>query len=135
MIRPILGTAEKPLTTDDLEQVAERYKVAIIAPPHEILDLGDGESVEFRVTKWEQGIGLIFPDRAPYGVITDILRVHVPEEDKEFVPYFWDITSRTLIAGFKPILEAPDWRRAKFRITKIGIPPHARFRLRRIPIA
>ncbi len=61
-------------------------------------------SWRFRVLRWEEGEGAIFPRDMPDGKVVPVLRIHVPLEDKpEDVPY-WDITSKTLIAMLRPLL-------------------------------
>lgn len=57
------------------------------------------------------------------------LRVWVPKEIKLLFPYYWDITSQTLIAQLMPALEAPGWEAKKYKITKYGVAPKARFSL------
>lgn len=97
--------------------------------PFEILELGDGETLTTRVLKWRVGEVEIHPAYKPEGKMIMALRIEVPEVDKEFFPYYWDITSQTLLAQLVPHLEQPGFERKTFRITKHGMAPRARFSL------
>ena len=80
--------------------------MAKIEPPHEILELADGESVTFHVERWEAGDMTIHPTwpGAPETKVVEGLRVHVPMKDKEWLPSFWDLTAGHLVAAMKPLL-------------------------------
>ena len=97
--------------------------------PFEIFELGDGDTLTTRVLKWQVGEVEIHPAYKPEGKMIMALRIEVPEEDKEFFPYYWDITSQTLLAQLVPHLEQPGFERKTFRITKHGVAPRARFSL------
>ena len=97
--------------------------------PYEILELGDGETLTTRITAWEEGEVEIHPAYKPEGKLVAALRMHVPKEDKEFFPYYWDVTSTTLVAQLKPWLEEPGFERRTYKITKHGVAPRARFTL------
>lgn len=97
--------------------------------PYEILELDDGATLVTRVQKWEVGEVTIHPAAKPEGKIVTALRIHVPEADKEFFPYYWDITSQTLAAQMRPYLEQPHYEVKKYIITKHGVAPRARFTL------
>ena len=101
--------------------------------PYEILDLEDGQSVTLDITSWEEGDVVIHPYRAPEGIVVTALRVHVTPESKKTVPYYWDITAKTLIAGLKPLLIAGKHLDNYIKITKVGERPRARFMVELIP--
>lgn len=97
--------------------------------PYEIFELVDREVRELTITNWEQGRVTIYPPHQPTGKVINALRVHVPAETKDFFPYYWDITSKTLVAQMVPYLEAGGYQGKRFIITKYGVAPKARFSL------
>lgn len=103
--------------------------MAKLEGPYEILELEDGGILETRVEKWEEGEVEIHPGYRPEGKLITAIRIHVPKDRKEFFPWYWDITSQTLVAQIRPFLEAPGYERKTFKITKHGVPPRARFTL------
>lgn len=97
--------------------------------PYEILELEDRETLVTRVSKWEVGEVKIHPAYKPEGKMVTALRIHVPQADKEYFPFYWDITSQTLAAQMLPFLEQPHYEVKKYIITKHGVAPRARFTL------
>lgn len=97
--------------------------------PFEILELDDGESLITRIHKWDIGEVTIHPSYKPEGKEILALRIHVPPESKEYFPYYWDITSQTLIAQLLPYLRQPGFINKEYTITKHGVAPRARFTL------
>lgn len=106
--------------------------MAMLPEPLEILDLADGQSIALKISSWRTGSGVIHPKYpgAPTSQRVRILRIQVPPEYKATVPYYYDITSKTLIAGLMPYLERPGFEERVFTVTKIGIRPTARFTLK-----
>jgi len=108
-------------------------KLPDLPGPYEILELADGQSIEIRPIRWEIGKAEIQPrDGRPPKVIR-ILRVHVDPAEKPTLPHYWDITSQHLVAGLVGQLEARRGRPARYRITKHGEGPSARFTLEVLP--
>jgi len=101
----------------------------MLAEPMELLELEDGASLTFRVTRWEREDAIIKPAHAPQGKVVSVLRVHVPTEDKPIFPQYWDITSKRAIAQILPWLERPGFERKVFKLTKLGVKPTAHFML------
>ena len=101
--------------------------MAELPGPFEILELEDGQSITLKVTKYESGEMLIHPAYKPEGKWIKGLRVWVPEETKNYFPYYWDITSQTLIAQLEPLLAGPGGLARTYIVTKHGIGPRARF--------
>jgi len=100
-----------------------------LEPPYEIFELKDGETRDLEIIDYKVGEMTIHPkDGRPPKDIRG-LRVHVPKVGKEFFPYYWDITSTTLTAQLLPLLEQGLHKTRRFRITKRGVPPMARFTL------
>ena len=97
--------------------------------PYEILELDDRESIEFHIEKWQLGEMVIKPKYAPQGKTIKALRVFIPKEEKNFFPYYWDVTGQTLVAQLLPILEGNKFKGKVFKITKYGVAPRARFTL------
>ena len=106
----------------------------VLSGPYEIFDLGRGGARDLRITEYKVGRMTIHP--RPAGVPKEIvaLRVWVPETIKTLYPDWYDITSQTLIAQLLPHLEAGDYKRKRFTITKYGAGPTARFSLSVTPL-
>lgn len=100
-----------------------------LAGPFEILELEDGETLTTKILRWEIGEVTIHPAYQPGGKDIIGLRVHVPEDQKEFFPYYWDITGQTLVAQLVPYLRQPGFDTKTYTITKHGVAPRARFSL------
>jgi len=105
-----------------------------LAGPYEIFELVDGEVRELRITDWQLGRVTIYPAHKPTGKVIDALRVNVHPDSKDFFPYYWDITGKTLVAQMVPYLEQPGYRDKVFTVTKYGIAPKARFTLEVKPV-
>lgn len=97
--------------------------------PYEIFELVDGETRVLQIKDWETGNVTIYPPHKPTGKVINALRVHVPPATKDFFPYYWDITGKTLLAQMVPYLEQRGYQDKRFTITKHGIAPKARFSL------
>ena len=93
----------------------------------EILELGDGGTIELRPISWKLGKYTIRTVRTPEGKTIQILRLYVRPEEKAIGPNYWDLTSQTLIAQILPRLQAGNILGRIFRITKHGVAPRARF--------
>jgi len=104
-----------------------------VSSPFEIFDLPSGGELVTRVLTFEQGKATIKPARAPQGVEVDVVRIHVPSDDKPHVPYYWDLTATrllpTLVAALPAVVAGKRW----IRIHKEGIAPRARFSLEVLP--
>lgn len=97
--------------------------------PYEILELTDGESMTTKIESWKVGEVEIHPAYQPQGKMIKALRIGVPKINKEFFPFYWDVTSQTLLAQLMPFLEAPGYAQKTYTITKHGVAPRARFSL------
>ena len=99
----------------------------VLSRPYEIFELGSAGTARLRVTKFKVGKMTIHP--RPTGAPKEIiaLRLWVPPEVKSLYPDYYDVTSQTLIAQVLPYLEAGDYERTEFTITKHGFGPKARF--------
>ena len=97
--------------------------------PYEIFELEDEETRTTRILRWERGEVEIHPAYKPEGKFIVAMRIHVPEADKDYFPFYWDVTSQTLVAQLLPYLEAPGYERRTYIITKHGVAPRARFTL------
>jgi len=95
----------------------------------EVLDLPDGGSVTFIPARYEEGEILIKPERAPQGIRVKALRVYVEPATKPIGAPYYDITSGTLIAQLRPTLSRGDFTQYRYKITKYGVAPAARFGL------
>jgi hypothetical protein len=98
-----------------------------LTSPFELLELQDGESVNFRAERYEKAETTIVPKHLPTGKRVTALRVHIRHEDKPTFPYYWDLTASTLVAQIEPHLRREDLARLRFTITARGIGPKKRF--------
>jgi len=108
----------------------------VLPGPYEILELADRQSARLRIVTWEQGVMTIHPRNrgGPEEKTIEVLRVHVSPETKPVPPTYYDITSKTLIAQFMPMLMTVGFENYEYVITKFGIAPRARFQLDRVPL-
>jgi len=100
--------------------------MAILDAPAEILDLADGQSVEFAILRYDRGELRIEPRLEPEGKIVPVLRLYVSAQDKPAGAPYWDVTSRTLIARLDPVIDQLVASGRRIRITKFGFAPSAR---------
>jgi len=108
----------------------------LLPPPNEFLELKPEEPVEITVRSWKLGMATIKPRYAgaPPEKTVRALRCWVPPETKPLGPDYWDITQGTLIYTLMGYLEKPDFTKYRYRITKYGVPPKARFTVEPIPL-
>jgi hypothetical protein len=98
-----------------------------IAPPLELLELGDGEMRELLVTGFELGTTVIHPIDRREGKTVTVVRLLVDRMSKALFPYYYDLTAGTLTAQALPLLSAvTQWPRVA-AITKYGVAPRARY--------
>jgi hypothetical protein len=102
--------------------------------PYEILELEDGQTKEIRPVRWEKGTVVIYPQHKPTGKEVLAVRLHVAEADKDFSPFYWDVTSQTLNAQLLPYLLSREAGTYVLVIQKHGIAPKARFTLQVRPV-
>lgn len=104
--------------------------------PYELLELADRGSLTVWLKAWERGSMIIHPryEGAPPEKKIPVLRVHVADDFEKLPPRYYDVTSKTLMAQWLPMLSAADFRRYKYTVTKFGVPPRARFTLERVPL-
>ncbi|MGH2882995.1 MAG: hypothetical protein ACRDPA_09925, partial [Solirubrobacteraceae bacterium] len=103
--------------------------VADLVGPFEILELNAGESRSMTIVSAQLGTMTIHPANAPAGKLISALRVNVDQADKPTFPYYWDVTSQTLIAQLAPQVTFAGYRPKRFTVTKVGAGPAARFQL------
>jgi len=104
--------------------------------PYELLELADRQSAVLRVISWEQGSIVIHPkyEGAPAEKEVEALRVHLAAGAKAYPPYYWDITSKTLIAQLLPLLLERGFEHYEYVVTAFGVAPRKRFTLERRPL-
>ncbi|MBF6606967.1 MAG: hypothetical protein IVW53_15475, partial [Chloroflexi bacterium] len=91
--------------------------MADLEGPFEILELGAGEARSMTIVSAQLGEMTIKPASAPAGKVIKALRVNVEHADKPTFPYYWDITSQTLIAQLAPQVTFSGYRPRRFTIT------------------
>ena len=105
-----------------------------IQSPYEILDLGNGGVLDTPILKWELGEMTINVRRDNKVKTVGVLRIFIPLETKPIFPDYYDITATTLIAQLLPYLKQPEFIKQRFKITKQGVAPTARFTLEVSPL-
>ena len=104
-----------------------------LARPYEIYEWKDGETKEFTVLRWEEGLLEIVPrDGRPPKEIT-VLRIHIPPAEKETYPPYWDLTSARLVHQLLGMLPPGGIGPLKVKVTAIGSAPRTHFSVTRIP--
>jgi len=103
----------------------------MVSEPFEFWDMENEETRVFKVASYEEGSVTIHPryPGAPESKVIKIMRLHLPPGIKTTLPSYWDLTSKHLIAGLLPILQAPGLEDKTFSVTKYGVAPSARFSL------
>ena len=107
--------------------------------PYEMFDIGDGETRCFHVVRYEIGTVTIHPryPGAPALKQVEAIRVYVKPGEKEYLPNYWDITQRHLVAALKPLLPEIVSKGLKVCITAVitrpGIQASKRFKIQTIP--
>jgi len=110
-------------------QIPDVASVPPLAGPHEIFDLPGNSTREFTVTKYVLGRMTITPRETKIPKEIVALRVWVPNDDKPLYPDYWDVTAQTLIPQLVPPLDAAQGEPVRFRVTKFGSGPTARFQV------
>jgi hypothetical protein len=97
--------------------------------PYEILELADGQSVEFSILRFEVGSVVIHPRWMPPGAEKTVkaMRVYVPRSDKPVGVDYWDITSQLLVAHLEGVLKTVGKLPVRVRVKAFGWPPKKRF--------
>jgi len=107
------------------EYIPPIEKLEWLPLPYEILELADGESITIRILDWVIGKIEIIPryPAAPPRKVIPCLRVSIDPKYKPYAPYYYDITSKRLIALLIPILIKPDYTQLEITITAVGVMP------------
>ncbi len=105
-----------------------------LEPPIELLNLPSEGELVTRVTRMEESETFIKPGRAPQGVNVQVIRLHVPPEDKPTAPLWWDVTATTLHPSLRAQLPGAIAEKRWIRIRKFGVAPRARFSLEVYPV-
>jgi hypothetical protein len=97
--------------------------------PYEILELADGQSLEFTILRYEIGSLTIHPRWMPPGAEKAIkaMRVYVRREDKPVGVDYWDLTSQLLVAHLQGILGSVPKLPVRVRVKAFGWAPKKRF--------
>lgn len=108
--------------------------MAELSQPYEIKEWRDGETQTFTIEGFEVGELEIHPrDGRPPKTI-QVMRVHVPAEEKPEFPHYWDMTSQRLVAQLKSLLPPTLIGPFPVTITAIGTAPRTHFSVSRIPV-
>jgi hypothetical protein len=107
----------------------------MLEPPFEFMGLLDGQEVSFQVLRWQLGEADIHETTTRRTKRIQVLRVHVPPEDKPIGALYWDITAGTTISRLRPFLDDPNLRDFRVTLVRRGVPPSARDEVRVTPPA
>ena len=103
--------------------------MALLDPPAELLDLGDGESVTFTILRYQLGELQVQPRAVAALKTVSALRLFVSAEDKPVGAPYWDATAGNLIARLLPVIDGLVATHRRISVTKIGLAPLARHRV------
>jgi len=107
--------------------------MAVLEKPYEIYEWEDGKEEEWTILSWELG-ELTIQLRTREGTKDiEVLRIHVPPEDKPTFPHYHDLTSARLVKQLQGILPRGGMGPAKLRITAIGSAPRTHFSVTNLP--
>ena len=97
--------------------------------PFEFLDLPNCETVTLKVLSWDFGRAMVHPPWLPPGELreTEVLRIHVPKEQKPLFPHYYDMGQRTLVPQVMALLTAGVPEGYGIRIHAVGTGPKKRF--------
>jgi len=97
-----------------------------IPGPYEYLEIEDGQSVTMHVVGFEAGPMRIHPTwaGAPEEKTVEGVRVFVTMADKEYLPYYWDVSQAHLVAALKPLLPGLVESKKPVKITARLTRPH-----------
>jgi len=107
--------------------------MAKLAHPFEIFDIGDGEAVQIRVVRYEEGEADIHPGYGTVIKTVPVFRLYLEHPWVEGRLPYMDITSGRLQEQLRPILANISPGGKLIRITKRGVAPKALFTLEAIP--
>jgi len=103
--------------------------------PYEVFDIAADETRCFHVVRYEIGTVTIHPryPGAPALKQVEAIRVYVRPDEKDYLPYYWDITQKHLVAALKPMLPKIVEEGLKVCITAVltrpGIQASKRFKI------
>ncbi len=97
--------------------------------PYALMDRPTPATYTFRVLSWETGRLDILTRHTAAVKPVELLRLHVPPEDKPDGPAYIDVTSRKLIAMLQPLLPVISRRGTRIVVTVTGEPPATEYQL------
>lgn len=109
--------------------------MAVLPGPYEIYEWRDGEERVFTIERYEVGELEIHPRDGRPPKMIQVLRVHVPVEEKPAFPHYWDLTSSRLVAQLQSVLGAHRGSRRQVKVTAIGQAPRTHFSVTWLPEA
>jgi hypothetical protein len=98
-----------------------------IASPFEILDSRRLREWSFIPLSFEVGETTIKTAEAQDGKIVGVLRVQVDRATKPHAPYYWDVTSKTLLPELRSILPGAISGKRRVTVRAIGYGVETRF--------
>ena len=105
----------------------------VVQSPFEFLEIPDRGVRTFHVRSWEEGTTTISTVRQPDGKEIRVLRIFVAPDEQPIGLDYWDITSITLIAQLRPILQRADLHDLSLTIMAFGERPMKRFTVQAAP--
>jgi hypothetical protein len=107
--------------------------MAVLSKPHEIYEWRDGETKVFSILRSEEGELEIHPRDGRPAKLVNVIRIHVPPEEKNTYPPYWDLTSQRLVGQLKSILPAAIVSPFRVQISAIGRAPTTHYSVSRLP--
>jgi hypothetical protein len=98
-----------------------------ISSPFEILDSRRAREWSFIPTGFEEGETTIKTAEAQDGKVVGVLRVLVDRSSKPHAPYYWDVTSKTLIPELRAVLPLAIQGKRPVTVRALGYGVETRF--------
>ena len=105
-----------------------------VSSPFDILELRDGGELVTRVTAVEEGPVTVTPRDGRNPKVVQAVRLHVPPEDKQTAPDWWDVTSQSVKPNLLVVAALAVTSRRYLKMHKYGTGPGARFSVELLPL-
>lgn len=97
--------------------------------PYEFAEVVEAKPLVLSPTSFEIGKAQTHPPWMPAGTLVwyEIVRIHVPHEEKPTFPYYWDFGQKTLVPQLKVLLPQARLQKSAITIEAVGTGPKKRF--------
>ncbi len=104
-----------------------------VGSPFDILELRDGGELVTRVLAFEEGPVVVTPRDGRAPKVVQGIRLHVPMEDKQTAPPWWDVTAQTVKPTLLAVLPRVTQGKLWLKLHKYGDGAGARFGVDLLP--